>query len=326
MEVTVKPAGYVVQLRPNERILDGFIRLGYQVPYSCRNGNCNLCTATIIQGRAQCVAQTYGARQTINTCRAIAVEDIILNWDSVLAPNELPVSRVFCQLTDIQALDGDVFRVQLLPPAGKPVRYFAGQYALVEREDGEVAAFSIASAPHQARYLELHILARDNAPQALLAYISAQQGATLSLPHGNVHSQQLAEDKPLLLIAAGTGMAQMHSILEHYRALGAQQPIHLYWGARQEADFYHVPNMDTWLSLPNLHYHKIVSHDQNWLGRKGLLFEAICEDIPQLEQYQVVVSGSPAMVYATQDALVAAGMRPEQMLSDVFAYAPRKPI
>jgi len=34
-------------------------------------------------------------------------------------------------------------------------------------------------------------------------------------------------------------------------------------------------------------------------------------------------SGSPAMIYATLDALVEAGMDAHQMRADVFAYAPR---
>lgn len=55
----------------------------------------------------------------------------------------------------------------------------------------------------------------------------------------------------------------------------------------------------------------------------GMLYEAVCLDIEHLSDYRVIVSGSPAMVYGTFDALVAAGMQPEQMHADVFAYAPR---
>ena len=88
-------------------------------------------------------------------------------------------------------------------------------------------------------------------------------------------------------------------------------------------DFYTLENMAAWQALPNLHFHQIVSEDAGWPGRTGLLYEAVCSDIQHLADYQVIVSGSPAMVYGTFDALVAAGMQPEQMLADVFAYAPR---
>ena len=45
--------------------------------------------------------------------------------------------------------------------------------------------------------------------------------------------------------------------------------------------------------------------------------------LADLKALHVYASGSPAMVYATLDALVDAGMDAHQMRADVFAYAPR---
>ncbi|MFU1921632.1 hypothetical protein ACM6PT_31535, partial [Klebsiella pneumoniae] len=53
------------------------------------------------------------------------------------------------------------------------------------------------------------------------------------------------------------------------------------------------------------------------------LHEAVREDFADLSSLHVYASGSPAMVYATLDALVEAGMDAHQMRADVFAYAPR---
>lgn len=54
-----------------------------------------------------------------------------------------------------------------------------------------------------------------------------------------------------------------------------------------------------------------------------MLHEAVREDFADLSSLHVYASGSPAMVYATLDALVEAGMDAHQMRADVFAYAPR---
>ncbi len=116
------------------------------------------------------------------------------------------------------------------------MRYHAGQYLLIERENGESSAFSIASAPQQGRELELHILARDNPAVELLKQLQKERIARIQMPFGDVHLAA-AEQRPLLLIAAGTGMAQMHSLIEHCRATGFSQPIHVYWGARLAEDF-----------------------------------------------------------------------------------------
>ena len=146
--------------------------------------------------------------------------------------------------------------------------------------------------------------------------------ARVQLPFGDAHLAELPEG-PLVLIAAGTGMAQMHSLIEHCRAQGFAHPVHLYWGVRRPEDFYALPHWDEWKGLANLHLHKVVSDLCGWQGRCGLLHEAVCEDFPGLGSLTVYASGSPAMVYATLDALVAAGMDAHQMRADVFAYAPR---
>ncbi|MDT4846041.1 Terephthalate 1,2-dioxygenase, reductase component 1 [compost metagenome] len=219
-------------------------------------------------------------------------------------------------------MGGDVWRVRLRAPAGKPPRYHAGQYLLVERDDGEWSAFSLASAPHQGRELELHILGREASAQALLAQLQRTRMARVQLPFGDTHLAELP-DGPLVLIAAGTGMAQMHSLIEHCRSTGFKHPVHLYWGVRQPDDFYRLEHWADWQRTANLHLHQVVSDLCGWEGRCGMLHEALCEDFADLTPLHVYASGSPAMVYGTLDALVAAGMDAHQMRADVFAYAPR---
>jgi CDP-4-dehydro-6-deoxyglucose reductase len=45
----------------------------------------------------------------------------------------------------------------------------------------------------------------------------------IELPFGDTHLAELP-DGPLVLIAAGTGMGQMHSLIEHCRATGFKHP------------------------------------------------------------------------------------------------------
>ena len=321
MRVTLQPSGLSLELLAGERILDGARRLGFDCPSSCRNGNCHVCAALLVEGRVRQNGQDLDHGELF-TCLAEPLEDCVLHWDGVLAPGQLPVRDLTCQVLECLDVGGDVCRVRLLAPAGKPVRYFAGQYVLLERPDGDKAAFSLASAPHQGRELELHILARDEHTRALIEHLRRQGHARVQLPFGDTHLAQLP-DGPLVLIAAGTGMAQMHSLIEHCRASGFAHPVHLYWGARRSEDFYALPHWADWYAVDNLTLHQVVSDEADWSGRRGLLHEAVREDFADLRALQVYASGSPAMVYATLDALVDAGMDAHQMRADVFAYAPR---
>ena len=182
-----------------------------------------------------------------------------------LSPSEhdievLPTIKVACQLVSVTPLGADVFSVHLRLPEEQMVAYHAGQYMLLERENGQWSAFSIASAPQQGRDLELHILARDAAPVALLQQLQKDGVAQVQMPLGAVHLSG-ADERPLLLIAAGTGMAQVQSIIEDCRARDFRLPLHIYWGARVADDFYTLTKCSDWTAMPNVHFHQIVSED-----------------------------------------------------------------
>ena len=321
MKVTLQPSGAVLDVRCGETILDAARRLGYDCPQSCRNGNCHLCSAQLLEGRVRQNGAEHGPGELF-PCLAVPLEDCLVDWDGVLLPGELPVRQLNCQLIDCNAVGGDVYRLRLRAPAGKPPRYHAGQYLLLQREDGQWSAFSLASAPSRGRELELHILAREPQPRELLDWIRRQGQARVQLPFGDTHLAELP-DGPLVLVAAGTGMAQMHGLIEHCLAAGFRHPVHLYWGARTPEDFYALADWPAWQQQPNLFLHRVVSDVCGWGGRCGMLYEAIREDFAELGALHVYASGSPAMVYATLDALVEGGMDARQMHADVFAYAPR---
>ncbi|MFN3580658.1 MAG: 2Fe-2S iron-sulfur cluster-binding protein [Pseudomonas sp.] len=321
MRVTLQPSGHNLEVRPAESILEAARRLGFDAPQSCRNGNCHICSAQLLEGQVRQSGQTLKSGEVL-TCLASPLENCSIQWEGVLAPGELPVHSVACQVSACDDLGGDVWRLRLRAPAGKSLRYHAGQYLLLVRPDGDMSAFSIASAPHEGRDLELHILIREPGTRALIEHIRKEGIARVQAPMGDCHLGQLP-DRPLVLIAAGTGLSQMQSMVQHCLEQRFQHAIHLYWGVRHGNDLYQAAHWETWQQQDNLILHKVISDHPQWPGRQGVLHEAIAADLGDLSQYEFYVSGSPPMVYATFDALVAKGMPPSHMHADAFAYAPR---
>lgn len=232
------------------------------------------------------------------------------------------ITTLECSVLGINCLGADVHEVILQLPQGSAVAYRSGQYLLLASLQGEFSPFSIASAPDEGGCLRLQVLALNAEPMKLLAELQRDKRARVQLPFGDV-TPDLTDSAPLLLIAAGTGLAQMHSIIEQVRRQAAQVPVHLYWGVREMTDFYWVSAWASWEAMANVQLHKVVSHEESSEERNGMLYEAVTKDIADLSGYRVIVSGSPAMVYGTLDALVAHGMQPQQMQADVFSYAPR---
>ena len=230
------------------------------------------------------------------------------------------------RVTDIQLLGASVYRVQLSCLEGHVPAYAAGQYLEILLGNGGASAFSSASAPtSNQQKLELHIQKLPGKENSLQLFQALEMGIVdVKIPSGRCHMMVLP-DRPLLLIAAGTGFAQMKSIVEHALNQGHKHPIHLYWGARTPADFY-LPSLPIQWSGKGVHYHPVVSDsqgDREWGGRFGLLYEAVISDKEVLKSAEVYISGSPTMVYATMDAILEQGFNKKNINSDVFEYAPR---
>lgn len=99
MQVTLQPSGAVLALEPGERILDGARRLGYDCPNSCRNGNCHVCAALLVEGRVRQDGEVRDHGELF-TCIAEPLEDCVLLWDGVLALGELPVRKLACSVSE----------------------------------------------------------------------------------------------------------------------------------------------------------------------------------------------------------------------------------
>jgi CDP-4-dehydro-6-deoxyglucose reductase len=130
-------------------------------------------------------------------------------------------------------------------------------------------------------------------------------------------------DKPIVLLASGTGFAPIKAIVEHMRAKGIARDAVLYWGCRSRADLY----LDGWAreaaaSMPNLRYVPVLSEarpEDAWDGRTGFVHEAVMADLPSLTRHEVYACGAPVMVESAQRDFVArCGLPEDAFFADSF--------
>jgi CDP-4-dehydro-6-deoxyglucose reductase len=132
-------------------------------------------------------------------------------------------------------------------------------------------------------------------------------------------------DRPLILMAGGTGFAPLKSIVEHSIHTEDRRTVHLYWGARARNDLYLDALARRWAEqLPRLRYEPVLSEpraDEHWQGRTGFVHQAVCDDHPDLSGFDVYMSGPPAMVAAARQSFAARGLPDDQLFFDVFDYS-----
>src|SRR5690606_7028755 len=98
-------------------------------------------------------------------------------------------------------------------------------------------------------------------------------------------------DKPIVLLASGTGFAPIKAIVEHVIYREIKRPMVLYWGGRRPKDLYMHTLVEEWArTLPNFSYVPVISHalpEDNWTGRSGFVHQAVMQDLPDMTNQQV---------------------------------------
>ncbi|HEY5718333.1 MAG TPA: NAD(P)H-flavin reductase [Motiliproteus sp.] len=234
--------------------------------------------------------------------------------------------KIQAHVIGVQALSAHSFEVQLDLPS--TAEFLAGQYLELILADGRAVPYSIASAPARLPRVELHILDQGAASlsRQVLDYLRSQEVVTLRMPSGScvLQPERLGAESELVLIAAGSGFAQMKAIMEQVVAEGLSNPVHLYWGVKQADQLYGEALIQQWSAThPSFRYVPVVEQDDSWSGRRGYVHQAVLADFDRLDRAEVFVCGSPVMVYAVEDDFLPQGLRQGHIHSDVFSYAPR---
>ena len=329
--VLVQPSGRAFSVEPSETLLAGGIRQGVGLPYGCKDGACGSCKCKKISGTVvhanhqdKALSAAEEAAGMVLTCCATATSDLVLESRQVSLEGALPVRKMPARISSLVHQSPDVIQLQLQLPASESFQYRAGQYLDVLLRDGARRSYSMANAPHTGPTLELHIRHMPGGRFTDLVFGSMKERDIVRI-EGPMGSFFLREDsdKPVVLLASGTGFAPIKALIEHMQERQITRPATLFWGGRRPHDLY----MDDWVrtqcsTMPHLSYVPVVSDalpEDKWQGRTGFVHQAVLEDIPDLSGYQVYACGAPVVVESAQrDFSDLAGLDEDEFFADAF--------
>ncbi|MGO1750078.1 MAG: FAD-binding oxidoreductase [Marinobacter sp.] len=326
--VDLSPSGLSYTVAAGTDLLSAAGSAGIAVPSACKNGVCELCEARLLSGSAMNTRNQQiippGVRLMI--CRTDALGDIELEMTAVMAAGNNQPKKFQANIVDVRSISHDVYRVELQLPRRRELSFHAGQYLSVNLPDGESCYFSIASSPEEQN-IELHIQATPEwvSAQKVIDALTSGETVSLEMPHGKA-CLACAPEKPLLLVAAGTGFAQMKSLVDYLRGTSFAQPVKLFWGVRRHEDMYLRSMARQWAQdWAAFTFQPVVGDDEDseWSGHHDQLVRAVLASGVDWKNVEVHASGSPTMVYTLMDALVEVGLPTEGFFSDVLEYAPR---
>jgi CDP-4-dehydro-6-deoxyglucose reductase len=333
-QMTIKPSEHIFPCEDNETVLAAAMRADLMLPYGCRNGACGSCKGRILAGNVdygphQASTLTEDEKRTglVLICCARPRGDLVIEVREVRRAGDVAIKRLPCRIESIDKVAADVAIVRIKLPANERLQYLAGQYVDFLLKDGKRRSFSLATPPHDDQLLELHIR---HVPGGLFTDLLFAQykGREILRLEGPLGSFYLREDtdKPVILIAGGTGFAPIKAIIEHALHHRLAREMVLYWGVRSLADLYlpHLPG--EWQKAhPNFTFIPVLSEpapQDAWPGRTGFVHAAVVADFPDLSGYQVYACGGPAMVDAARhECTGTCGLPEDAFFADSFTYA-----
>ncbi len=341
MQTLAEPGNYIVKLQASgktfqvsqdETVLEAALRQGVGLPYGCRNGACGSCKGEIVSGMVD-----YGIHQerTLKPqekaegkalfCCAKPLSDLTLDVREVIT-GDIQIRTLPCRVEKINKVALDVAILFLRLPASERLQFLAGQYIDILMKDGKRRSFSMANAPHNDQLLELHIRAVPGGAFSHYVMTEMKERAILRF-EGPLGSFYLREDsdKPIIFVAGGTGFAPIKALVEHAFFVHADREMVLYWGARSLQDLYLPQTPSQWQNdYPNFTFIPVLSDpkpEDNWLGRTGLVHQAVLDDFSDLSGYQIYACGAPIMIEVGQKAFQKRGLPEQEFYSDAFTYA-----
>lgn len=291
---------------PAVNLLDALNRAGLSVPYSCRAGSCHACLVRCISGEPEdALPQALEASKREQgwrlACQCQVVGDLGVELFDP-ARDGLPATVVGCDW-----LDPSVLRLRLEPE--RALRYRAGQHLVLWTASGVARPYSLASLPGEDPFLEFHLDCRQ--PGAFIDLARAlKPGDAIRLGElrgGALHYDPDWQERPLWLLAAGTGLGPLWGVLREALRQQHQGPIRVMHVAREH---YLAAELQALASAhPQLQI-ELIDADA-FQAALGAMRVTSRQTIAQ-------VCGGPASVESFSKRLYIAGLPRSQLLADVF--------
>lgn len=338
--ITVEPSGRTFTAEPAEAMLAAGIRQGIGLPYGCKDGACGSCKCRLVSGmvvhgphQSKALSAEEEAAGFVLTCCGVAQSDVVLESRQVTEVGAFPIKKMPVRVNTLERASSDVMVLNLQLPASDAFQYRAGQYVEFLLRDGDRRSYSMANAPHtQAEQprMELHVrhMPGGKFTDHVFGGMKEKEILRVEGPFGSFYLRE-ESDKPMILLASGTGFAPIKAIIEHMQFKNIQRPAVLYWGGRRPADLYQAAWIEARLTeMPNLRYVPVVSDalpEDGWNGRTGFVHKAVLEDFPDLSGHQVYACGAPIVVESARtDYSVLAGLPADEFFADSFTSAADK--
>jgi len=277
---------------------------------------------------AVCLVQSALALKRRNQSRAPAKSSGIAeiaapansftNREDTKGPMNLLLAQIERQTHDTKTLRFQVPKERRF--CAKPGQFLTFQWMIDGRRVRR--SYTVSSSPAHENYVEITPKRMENGCVSVFLNERAKPGLAVeaSGPYGQFYFDETLH-KSVVLIAAGSGITPMISMLRYIDDLELATAVTLLYCVRTSADIIFETELSRLSrSLPNFKYELCLSRpDPTWKGRSGRLTEEfVSESLTDLDSPTFFLCGPKGFMDNARHVLLALGVAPDRILQESF--------
>jgi len=318
-----------ISCNPNEKLADAAYRQKVNIPLDCRDGACGTCRGHCESGQYEMPPESYiedalepqdAAAGHVLPCQMRPTSDCVVRIPATSAACKTGVADFGGTIAAVEQLSAStiLFAVALDQPDA--LDFLPGQYVNVTVPGtAQTRSYSFSSAPGAG----IASFVVRNVPGGLMSgYLTgtAQAGQPVSFagPFGSFYLRPV--QRPLLLLAGGTGIAPFLSMLDVLAAKGFSHPVRLVYAVTNDHDLVELDHLDRIAAAhPRFQYVTAVAAGASSHPRKGYATAHVEPGWMNGGDVDVYLCGPVPMVEAVRAWLDSTGVKPANFYFEKFS-------
>ena len=316
---------------------DVCVDAGASIPFSCKAGACGTCATEVLEGMD---ALPPPSQRELRTLAAAGVDPASFRLPCLhVVQGRVAFGRsanAMGAATELARLQGEVEAHRRLNLTVCEIRFFVpgpgfaflpGQYVIFQipgASGHEVIrrSFSISTPPSDARHFEICVRAVAGGHGS--NWVHRLRPGTQVAFEGPVGDFTLRETgRDILMVATGTGIAPIKSMLLHLLDRRSDRRVRLFFGVRSAQDLFytdllrgleaHYPGFSSTIAMS-------APDPTQWAGQPSRVTDLVREQLTpdQAARTEAYLCGSRAMVDDVREVLLAKGIEPDHLHSENF--------
>jgi benzoate/toluate 1,2-dioxygenase reductase subunit len=318
-----------ISCNDNEKLSDAAYRQKINIPLDCRDGACGTCRGHCESGSYDMPASGYiddaltadeAAEGGVLACQMRPKSDCVVKIPATSQACKAAATTFSGRIAAVEHLSPSTIAFAIEPDDASTLDFLPGQYVNVAIPGtGLTRSYSFSSAPGAA---QARFVVRNVPNGRMSAYLSseAQPGQSVSFtgPYGSFYLRPV--QRPLLLLAGGTGIAPFLSMLDVMARHGFTQPVRMVYGVTNEHDLVALEHLDRIAAAhPQFSYVTTVAAPDSAHPRKGYATAHVEPGWMNGGALDVYLCGPAGMVDAVRDWLRDTGVTPANFYYEKFS-------